>query len=954
IPYKVDRITNSVFPVKLCEYMAGGKPVVTTNMKECRKFKSVLVSESREDFIQHIRKALLLKDNSDYLKVLSEEAYSNRWEERVDQIISPLESERLLEPLKKERIEERLSIATEEIEAMQKLLNQSIYQIEALNSKFIQTIGERDNLWNQLNQTIAERDNLSNQLHQTITERDNLSNQLHQTIAERNNLSNQLNNIYSSDFWKVASFYYRARDKSILLRSIHGGLKWLKRDIKNNLYIKDIPKFIVYAKRYGLKQALRRSYKKLKAVQKPPPHTYVKIELHEMLRRGKDKQGIVIYPPTIDWNHTLFQRPHHIMLGLARKGFTVIFCTPNQIDSLRSDFVSLEENLFLCKNSDALLNLSGRRDLILYISNTMHKPLVEKLKPAKVIYDYIDELEVFGNYDPGMVVAHEELLRNANLVLVTAERLWREVQHIRRNAILCPNAVDYWHFASAQLIGPRPLDFERRGLTSRPIIGYYGALAEWIDYDLLAKAAMQRPNYDFVLIGLDYDGSLHKSTVTAIPNVHYLGPKEYIELPQYLRYFDVGIIPFKLNKITHSTSPLKLFEYMSALKPVVTTAMDELKKYSCILIAHDSDEFVNLLDKAITLKTSMTYLESLRQEALENTWDRRVEMITRWIRQPHFQRALTEYMNSKVSPNHPMYHTYLEFASSTVERGDAMVEIVSNHAKIRGKRCLDVGCAYGGFPIAFAQAGTKEVVGVDINCDYIDLAHELLKDHKCVVQPKFFVHDILKDNVEKDLGKFDIITCNDVIEHVSSPELLVKNLSSLIKPEGVLYLEIPNAYHYGMVARDGHYGLFGITLLDPANALLYYGHHFKSLKSLPYAVGEYLDLNGYIELFGSHEFEPVLLNDIPQNEKELNQIAKNIQSLSNAYQTAASKALPESLKEHMGKVLKNYVDGFSLSYERFLKSSGETKAAVAKHIYVYYGIDFWRFLLRKKKYSGNP
>ena len=522
-------------------------------------------------------------------------------------------------------------------------ITRKIVDNNVLDSQLNRTIAEKEVLAGQLAQVSSEKEVLAGQLAQITSEKEGQAQQLAQIISEKNILRDQLNNIYLSDFWKIANFYYRMKDSSLGLRGIHKALKGGSRKIINNLYIGNISKFIAYAKRSGFRQTLRRKYEGLKAPRNPFHQTYVKIDLDEALRRGKDNQGIVIYPPTIDWNHTLFQRPHHIMLGLSRKGFTTIFCTPNQIDSLKSDFVSLEENLFLCSKVDALLKLSGRNDLILYISNTMHKPLIEKLRPAKVIYDYIDELEVFSNYDSEMVITHEELLKNADIVLVTADRLFQKVQKIREDAILCPNAVDYWHFADAQLKGPRPFDFKQRGLNSRPIIGYYGALAEWIDYDLLAKAAKKRPNYDFVLIGLDYDGSLFKSSAMTIPNVHYFGPKQYIELPQYLRYFDVAIIPFKLNKISHSTSPLKLFEYMSALKPVVTTAMDELKKYSCIFIAQDSDEFVNLLDKALSSKTDPKYREILRQEALKNTWDIRVNTIIRQLKQLHSRRALIEH-----------------------------------------------------------------------------------------------------------------------------------------------------------------------------------------------------------------------------------------------------------------------------------------------------------------------
>ena len=800
-----------------------------------------------------------------------------------------------------------------------------------LAGKLNQTIAEKDTTQTQLSQIIVEKDALTSQLNQTISEKDTILNQLNQIIAEKENIYNQLNQtqgilngIYTSDFWRLANWYYKVRDKSPVIKSIYIAAKCLKKNIKN------ISKFRAYARRYGLRQALKKSYEKLISGPKLPPSTYT----------------IVIYPPTIDWNHTLFQRPHHIMSGLARKGFTVFFCTPNQIDCLTSDFVSIEKNLYLCKNIDRLAGLSGRKDLILYISNTMHKPLIKRLKPAKVIYDYIDELEVFSNYDSNMVVEHEELLKIADLVLVTSNRLLEKAKHIRGDAIICPNAVDYWHFATAQLPGPEPIDFKQQGLTSRPIIGYYGALAEWFDYDLLAKAARQRPNYNFVLIGLDYDGSLHKSGILEIPNVHYCGPKKYNELPLYLRYFDVTIIPFKLNKITHSTSPLKLFEYMSALKPVITTAMEELKKYSCVLIANNSEEFVHLLDKAIALKNDRLYLEELRNEALKNTWDSRTNTIIRWIQQPNFQRALIEYMNKSSKINHPMRNTYFEFASSTVERGNVVAELIMNQTKIEGKRYLDVGCAYGGFPIAFALRGTSEAIGVDINDNLIGLANTLLKDYDCPLQPKFFVGDILKCE-EQDFGRFDIITCNDVIEHVDSPELLVKTLSILLNSKGIIYMEIPNAFNPKMVSHDGHYGLFGITLLDPTNSLLYHEHNFKSQR---YDVGRYLDLNSYLKLFRSNGLEPILLNEIPEKEEDFHKIAQSIQSLPITYRTAI-EAVPEILREHMQNVLKEYTNAFSYSYEKFLGTSGKERKVNVQQLYRYYGIEFWRFLLKVKEIS---
>ncbi|MEM3036312.1 MAG: glycosyltransferase [Thermoplasmata archaeon] len=777
------------------------------------------------------------------------------------------------------------------------------------------------------NPIISEVRHLRDQLN-------SLKSQLDQIIVEKENLSKQLKAIYSSYTWKVLSFYSQNLNNSFILRNIDKVLKILL-----NTFVKVI-NLIIHLKKHGFIPTIKVINDNLKSKTKMllKAKKYKKISIDEILD-GKNTKGIVVYPPTIDWSHTLFQRPHHIMKRLASKGFIVFFCTPNQVDALSSDLVAVDENLYLCKNINVLSVLSGRSDLVLYVSNTMHKPLIEKLRPSKVVYDYIDELEVFSNYDAEMAETHRKLLAESDLVLATADNLWREVQQFRKDVVLCPNGVDYWHFAKAQLPGQVPYDFEKKGLTSRPIIGYYGALAEWFDYDLIIKAAKNRPNYNFVLIGLDYDGSLSKSGIISLPNVHYFGPKKYDELPLYLRYFDVAIIPFKLNKITHSTSPIKLFEYMAALKPIVATAMQEIKKYSNVLIAENQDEFVQLIDKAFKLKSDTAYLENIRQEALKNTWDRRVDLIIRWIKQPNFQRALIEHVNKKISFNHPMRDTYIEFASSTVERGDEVVKILSNYTEIKGKSYLDIGCAYGGFPVAFAQAGASEVIGIDIDEDLLKLAYELLKDYNSPTQPKFISCDILKCD-EKNFGKFDIITCNDVIEHVSSPELLVEKLSNLLTINGILYMEIPNAFNYKMIMRDGHYGLFGITLLDPEDALLYYKYNFKDSN---YTVGKYLDFYAYANLFKSHGFNYTLLNEIPLDTQVLEGIVNSIYSLSNSYEDFKN-VIPEYLRETIRGSIYKYIENFSRSYERFLEND---RSVTFMQLYCYYGIEFWRFLLKK-------
>ncbi len=161
--------------------------------------------------------------------------------------------------------------------------------------------------------------------------------------------------------------------------------------------------------------------------------------------------------------------------------------------------------------------------------------------------------------------------------MATADRLYRDALTARPDCKWCPNGVDYEHFARARdrKAGLPPQAMAPVLAVGKPIIGYCGALARWFDYDLVGAVAAQRQDLAFVLIGPDYDHTLVGSGLYRLPNVTWLGPRPYSDLPQFLRYFDAAMIPFRLNPITHATSPLKLFEYMARGKPVVITPMQE-------------------------------------------------------------------------------------------------------------------------------------------------------------------------------------------------------------------------------------------------------------------------------------------------------------------------------------------------------------------------------------------
>jgi GT2 family glycosyltransferase len=207
-------------------------------------------------------------------------------------------------------------------------------------------------------------------------------------------------------------------------------------------------------------------------------------------------------------------------------------------------------------------------------------------------------------------------------LIVTSRGLLEK--HSRRglHPVLVRNAVDFEFFSTAR---PEALLAQ----IQRPVVGYFGAIAEWFDYDLIAHVAKSRPNYSFVLIGglgLESEAQGKKiRQLGALPNVHLLGHKPYALIPSYLAEFDACVVPFVRNQVTTATDPVKLYEYFSQGKPVVTTAMAELANLGELAyIATDAGDFSRKLDAALSEQDTDLGLRRIRF-ASENTWGARCD-----------------------------------------------------------------------------------------------------------------------------------------------------------------------------------------------------------------------------------------------------------------------------------------------------------------------------------------
>jgi glycosyltransferase involved in cell wall biosynthesis len=375
----------------------------------------------------------------------------------------------------------------------------------------------------------------------------------------------------------------------------------------------------------SLARSLKNIYRKHRLAASAP----LQAQLQEIVQRHEGVEQVLIFPPSLDWQVQLFQRPQQLALALARQGALVFYVQPTTYERLKT-IQPIRERLYLCNVPVEAFDVFEEPTIYLL---TWNRGYATAFHSPQVIYDYVDDIKVFdGNY-ARMALDHEKLIRSSRLVLTTAERLYQQVIPLRPDALLCPNGVDYEHFAETRCLtnGPPPVELEPFLATGNPIVGYYGALAEWFDYDLVKSLAKRRSDLSFVLIGPDYDGTLPPGFLN-LPNTCWLGVKPYAELPRYLRCFDVAMIPFQLNDITHSTSPLKLFEYMAGGKPVVITPMHESMRCEGVLVADGPEEFSRKIDEALKLKSDPQYLQQIDRVARQNTWDVRARQILEALR----------------------------------------------------------------------------------------------------------------------------------------------------------------------------------------------------------------------------------------------------------------------------------------------------------------------------------
>jgi glycosyltransferase involved in cell wall biosynthesis len=274
----------------------------------------------------------------------------------------------------------------------------------------------------------------------------------------------------------------------------------------------------------------------------------------------------------------------------------------------------------------ALKKLQIRR-AVTYTFAPTSADVVGTLGEKAIVYHCVDEFSAFSDAGAEVAGREHELLGKADVVLCSAAGLYERKRGNNAHTYLVTHGVDYEFFRKATC-ADTPVAKELQSLP-KPILGFTGLLADWVDLAVLAELAKRRPEWSIVLIGRsDVDLKIFEG----LSNVHLLGHRPYDRLPEFLRGFDVALLPFVNNELTVNANPLKLREYLAAGLPVIASPIPEVARYAgLVALANTAEEYEKEID-AVLEKGESGPSEVRSARMASESWDSKVIEIEELLR----------------------------------------------------------------------------------------------------------------------------------------------------------------------------------------------------------------------------------------------------------------------------------------------------------------------------------
>ena len=281
-------------------------------------------------------------------------------------------------------------------------------------------------------------------------------------------------------------------------------------------------------------------------------------------------------------------------------------------------------NSFICRRAlQARIAGFSQNKILFWVSSPVpYLPsLLSEFPDSSVVFDWIDDVRLFAHSSPRVEACLHYLLTTSDFVFASAQRLHDQALQYRKPGSLAvlSNGVDvsHWCHPPENPKPPHPMDSFPPG----PIIGYFGTISHWIDFDLVAKMASACPQWQFVFIGpVSHAPGFHD--LIESKNIHWIREQPYNRLPEFSHFFDAAWLPFRTDGLRATINPVKIYEYLAAGKPVVASPLPDLIDLQPgVNIAESAFDFIQRISALLNAQDE-TMVKERRSIAEMHSWDR--------------------------------------------------------------------------------------------------------------------------------------------------------------------------------------------------------------------------------------------------------------------------------------------------------------------------------------------
>lgn len=499
----------------------------------------------------------------------------------------------------------------------------------------------------------------------------------------------------------------------------------------------------------------------------------------------------VLYLPCFDFD-LLPQRPQQLLWALADQGFEVVYCNVTQREAGPA-FEELKPGFQVCHRLGAL---DRDREYLMWLT---HGPYLDGLADYRLpmlISDVADDtVEEFASFQRWQ----QPKVARADLVFCASQPIYDKCVQLNPQTTLVRNGVNHQFFGKACSGATLPGEARVReilGDAPGPVVGFWGAVATWLDYDLIRLILEKRPKYRVVLVG-PANSPKALELAERFPNLIYTGYRPHSELPAWARYFSVGIIPFAVREVTKAANPIKMYEYLASGLPVVATDLPEVRNCPLAWVARDAEEFLRGIDTVVAEGEDAAKIAARQAYAAGESWSGRAQVVAAAIRKQFFAKtkATAKPFALPKERNTEQHQLWDQVWKQTPAEWDSLSENIFQCLRgwlgdCRGKQILEVGCGSGKISARLAAQGAV-VSLVDYSEKALAAAQAVFAKQE--LTGRFIQADMAQMPLET--GSFDLVWSSGVLEHYRTAEQTeaLREMARVSRNQGIVASIVMNA-----------------------------------------------------------------------------------------------------------------------------------------------------------------